>query len=79
MKKKYTTTIYFALALFSAGFLFLGEYFFEKKPIIPTILAVVVLMFGVYRMISLQKSNIHTEYKDQEYFNGEKYWKDEEE
>ena len=79
VKKKNTTVLYFFLVLLGALFLIFEDFIFEEKQLAPKLIAVILLMFGMYKMLAKQGSNVSKEYDGQEHFTGEKYWEEEEE
>ncbi|WP_420574313.1 hypothetical protein [Kordia sp.] len=79
MKFKNKTTLYFLLVFIGGGILLFRDYIEGEKQIVITVIAVCVMMFGLYKVTSMQTSNKHKAYDNEEYFNREKYAKEEEE
>ncbi|WP_430409610.1 hypothetical protein [Kordia sp.] len=79
MKFKYKTTIYFFLVFVGAGMLLFRDDIQGEAQIIVTIIALVAMMFGLYKVTSMQLSNKPKKYDSEEYFNREKYEQQEEE
>ncbi|MBC8754797.1 hypothetical protein H2O64_08955 [Kordia sp. YSTF-M3] len=79
MKFNYKTTLYFFLVFFGAGLLLFRDDIQGEKQIVLTIIALVAMMFGLYKMTSIQTSNRVKKYDNEEYFNRERYDEDEEE
>mgnify|MGYP000106097088 FL=1 len=79
MKPKYTTALYFFLVFFGGGLLLFREEIKGDKQIVITVIAVCAMMFGLYKVTSMQTSNKKREYENQEYFNRERYEAEEEE
>lgn len=73
MKSKYKTGMYLLLVLNGGVLLLFREEMQGQTQLIVTIIAVCLLMFGLYKMTSSLTSNQQRAYKDQEYFNREKY------
>lgn len=78
MKFKYKTTLYFFLVFFGAGLLLFRDDIQGEKQIVLTIIALVAMMFGLYKMTSTQTSNRQKKYDGEEYFNKEEYPEEEE-
>lgn len=76
---KYKTTIYFLLVFIGAGILLFRDNIQGEGQIVLTIIALVVMMFGLYKVTSMQMSNKQKKYDNEEYFNREKYEQQEEE
>ena len=79
MKLKYKTTLYFFLLFCGAGMLLFRDNIQGEGQIVVTIIALFMMMFGVYKVTSMQTSNKQKKYEDEEYFNREKYEQQEEE
>ncbi|PTX62631.1 hypothetical protein C8N46_10226 [Kordia periserrulae] len=73
MKSKYTTAIYFLFIFLGGGFLLFREEINGQTQLVLTIIAVCAMMFGLYKITTSLTSNKQASYKDQEYYNREKY------
>jgi DMSO reductase anchor subunit len=73
VKPKYTTVIYFLFIFLGGGFLLFREEINGQAQLMLTVIAVCVMMFGLYKTTSSLTSNKQARYKDQEYYNREKY------
>lgn len=73
MSSKYKTTLYFLLVFVGGGFLLFREEIQGETQIVLTVIAVCLMMFGLYKVTSMQTSNKQKAYDQQEYFNREKY------
>ena len=78
MKFKYKTALYFFLVFFGAGLLLFRDEIQGEKQIVLTVIALFAMMFGLYKVTSMQTSNQHKRYDNEEYFNREKYAQEEE-
>ncbi len=76
---KYKTTIYFVLVFLGAGMLLFRDNIQGEGQIVLTIIALIAMMFGLYKVTSKQMSNKQKQYDNEEYFNREKYEQQEEE
>ncbi|MFK7748671.1 MAG: hypothetical protein AB8B65_09785 [Kordia sp.] len=78
MNPKYKTAIYFFMVFLGGGLLLFRDDIKGETQIVVTVIAVCVMMFGLYKVTSSQMSNQQKNYKDQEYYNREKYSQEEE-
>ncbi|MEM6718209.1 MAG: hypothetical protein AAF611_02740 [Bacteroidota bacterium] len=73
MKSSYKTRIYFLFVFIGGGFLLFRDEIQGQTQLVLTIVAVCLMMFGLYKVTSSLTSNKQPDYQDQEYFNREKY------
>ncbi|MEM6684729.1 MAG: hypothetical protein AAF617_02945 [Bacteroidota bacterium] len=73
MKSSYKTGIYIFFVCVGGGFLLFRDAVQDQTQLVFTIIAVCLIMFGLYKMSSSLTSNSQREYDSQEYFNREKY------
>lgn len=73
MRFKYKTSLYFFLVFFGAGILLFRDDIQGEKQIVLTIIALVAMMFGLYKMTSRQTSNRQKNYDTEAYFTRERY------
>jgi hypothetical protein len=78
VKFKYKTAVYFFLVFLGAGLLLFREDIQGNGQIVVTLIALASMMFGLYKVTSMQTSNRQKEYDNEEYFNKEKYSEEEE-
>ncbi len=79
MNSKYKTAVYFFLVFFGVGILLFRDAIQGETQLVLTIIALVMTMFGLYKVTSMQTSNKQKKYDNEEYFNREKYSQQEEE
>ena len=79
MKLTNKNTLYFLFIFLGAGALLFRDYLEGQAQLILTIIALIFMMFGLYKTTSSLTSNRKRDYKDQEFFNREKYDQQEEE
>lgn len=79
MKLMNKKTLYFLFIFIGAGALLFRDYLEGEAQLILTIVALILMMFGLYKATSSLTSNRKRDYKDQEYYNREKYDQQEEE
>ena len=77
MKFKYKTALYFFLVFIGGGLLLFRDEIQGEKQIVITVIALFAMMFGLYKVTSMQTSNRPKKYNNEEYFNGEKYSEEE--
>jgi len=73
VKSAYKTGIYFLFVFVGGGFLLFRDEIQGQTQLVVTIIAVCLVMFGLYKVTSSLTSNPQREYNSQEYFNREKY------
>lgn len=61
------------MVFLGGGVLLFREDIKGETQIVVTVIAVCIMMFGLYKVTSRLMSNPHKEYQNQEYFNREKY------
>lgn len=58
MKAKYTTALYFIFVFLGGGILLIQDSLEGEKNIVITIIALVLMMFGMYKVSSSLKTNV---------------------
>lgn len=71
--------LYFIFVFLGAGILLFKDVIEGQLQIVLTIIALIMMMFGLYKTTSSLTSNKQKSYGNEEYFNREKYSQQEEE